>query len=92
MKIKHWQGYGTVSARKIQDKSCTLHIQVTGNHEWGLRRDDPYDLFHWLVKRFDKSVPDYLEWNNRLQDIRCVEGETVINGLDTDTCDYYFYY
>lgn len=92
MKIKHWQGYGTVSAQKIPDKNCTLHIRVTGNHEWGLLRRDAYDLYRWLVKRFDRSVPDYLEWNNRLQDIRSMEGETVIDGIDTDTCDYYFYY
>ena len=45
MKIKHWQGYGTVSATRIKDKSCTLHVLVTGNHEWGLRRDDLYDLY-----------------------------------------------
>lgn len=57
MKIKHWQGYGTVSATRIKDKNCTLHIRLTGNHEWGLRRDDMYDLYNWLVKRFDKSVP-----------------------------------
>lgn len=92
MKIKHWQGYGTVSAQKIPDKKCTLHIRVTGNHEWGLVRNDSYDLYKWLVKRFDRNVPDFLEWNNRLRDIRYVEGETVVNGLDTDTCDYYFVY
>ena len=77
MKIKHWQGYGTVSATKVPDKNCTLHIRVVGNHECGLRRGDLYDLYNWLVKRFDKSVP---------------EGETIIDGLNVDTCDYYFKY
>lgn len=91
MKIKHWQGYGTVSAQKIKDKSCTLHVRVTGNHEWGLRRDDLYDLYNWLVRRFDKSVPDVYEW---LRSARVLinEGSTVIDGLDVDTCDYYFTY
>ena len=92
MKIKHWQGYGSVNARKINDGSCTLHVQVVGNHEWGLVRCDTYDLFNWLVKRFDKSQTDYLSWNNKLENVRFEEGETVVNGLDTDTCDYYFYY
>lgn len=92
MRLKHWQGYGTVSALKIPDKSCTLHVRVTGNHECGLVRKDIYDLYHWLVKRFDRSVPDYLEWNNRLLDILYVEGTDITDGLDIDTCDYYFYY
>lgn len=90
MKIKHWQGYGTVSAQKIPDKNCTLHIRVTGNHEWGLRRDDIYDLYEWLVKRFDRSAnPDHVRLH---ANVFINEGETKINGLDTDTCDYYFYY
>lgn len=91
MKIKHWQGYGTVSATRIKDKSCTLHVRVTGNHEWGLRRDDLYDLYNWLVRRFDKSVPDVYEWL-RSASVFINEGSTVIDGLDVDTCDYYFTY
>lgn len=59
MKIKHWQGYGTVNAvkenRTVRNGEVTLTIKVTGNHEWGLVRDDEYDLINWLVKRFDKS-------------------------------------
>lgn len=87
MRIKHWQGYGTVNAVRVKDKQCTLHIRVSGNHEWGLERDDVYDLYNWLVKRFDKSVPDYLQWyrtaivsvNDRYEN-----GEEV--------CDYMFTY
>ena len=91
MKIKHWKGYGTVSAQKIPDRNCTLHIRVTGNHEWGLRRDDLYDLYNWLVKRFDRTVPDVLTWE-RQANVFINEGYTVQNGLDVDTCDYYFTY
>lgn len=58
MRIKHWQGYGIVNAVKVKDKDFTLAVHVSGNHEWGLRRDDTYDLFNWLVKRFDKSVAE----------------------------------
>lgn len=91
MKIKHWQGYGSVDAKRIPNKSYTLHVRVTGNHEWGLRRDNLYDLYNWLVKRFDKSVPDELTWS-RSANVFINEGSTVINGIDTDTCDYYFIY
>lgn len=92
MKIKHYQGYGTVTATKIPDKTCTLRIRVTGNHEWGLVRRDTYDLFNWLVKRFDRTQTDYLAWNNRLEHVRFDVGSTLINGIPTDTCDYYFTY
>lgn len=56
MKLKHWQGYGTVNATKEKtDRGELLHIKVTGEHECGLAREDDYDVFNWLVKRFDKN-------------------------------------
>ena len=58
MKIKHWQGYGTVNAVKVKSREFDLVVKVSGNHEWGLRRDDMFDVFNWLVKRFDKSWAD----------------------------------
>ena len=61
MKLKHWQGYGCVDATKVKDNSCTLHICVKGDHEYGLVRDDLYDLYHWLIQRFDKSLKDVSE-------------------------------
>lgn len=88
MKIKHWQGYGTVNAIKIKDKSCTLHVQVTGNHECGLERNDQYDLFNWLVKRFDKTIPDYQTFARKRPNITIKSGCN--NGIDV--CDYYFTY
>ena len=91
MKIKHWQGYGTVSAQKVKDKNVTLHIRVTGNHECGIHLDDTYNLYNWLVKRFDKSVPDVYTWI-RSADVFINEGYTYIDGVMTDTCDYYFKY
>ena len=67
MKIKHWQGYGIVDAKKISKRSeggyTFLVIKVTGDHEWGLVRDDEYDLKNWLVKKFDKNFDD----NKRLR-------------------------
>lgn len=62
-KIKHWQGYGCVYADKIrmttENNIRTLVIKVTGNHEYGIARDDKYDVSWWLIKRFDKTFEDY---------------------------------
>ena len=62
MKLKHWQGYGSVNATKKSsniDKATnikTLIIEVIGNHECGIVRNDKYDLYNWLIKRFDKTI------------------------------------
>jgi hypothetical protein len=57
MKVKHWQGYGSVEVKKISKKKITtmygekkteLVLQVKGNHEWGLVRDDVYDVRRWM--------------------------------------------
>lgn len=87
-KIKHFAGYGTVMAGVVKDNSCKLHVRVEGNHERGLKRDDMSDLYHWLVKRFDKTVPDELTW---LRTYPKVEFEWDFSG-PVDACDYYFYY
>ena len=87
MKIKHWQGYGSVNAFKVKDNSCDLHIKVVGNHEWGIERDDRYDAFNWLVKKFNKNIGDD---DRIIKDMRLVSGSEKKDGLDVDTCDYYF--
>ena len=93
MKIRHYAGYGTVSARKISDRNCTLHVQVAGNHECGIERNDLYDLYHWLVKRFDKTVPDATSWLRSHPHVILLSGETTDDsGRSVDTCDYMFYY
>ena len=94
MKIKHWQGYGCVTARKCKDSNpFTLHIRVEGNHEWGIVRNDEYDLYNWLVRRFDKDVADYSEWHSSLPIIEVRPGfrSDPLLGV-IDTCDYYFTY
>ena len=63
MRIKHWQGYGTVDAKRLsrtvdEDGIVVMRVKVSGDHEWGLVRDDPYDLKNWLIKRFDKDFKD----------------------------------
>jgi len=100
MKIKHFAGYGSVEAKKISKKSfpneydeimTELKIQVKGNHEYGLERDNAYDLYHWLVKKFDKSVKDYYEicgsFSYSMDDDYIKE-----NGLDVEVCTYTFTY
>lgn len=92
MKIKHWQGYGIVNAVKVKDKNCTLHVRVSGQHEWGIRRDDMYDLFGWLVQRFDKSLKDKTYADFHRMDPNVFIQEWNITGNPDDYCDYYFMY
>ena len=91
MKIKHWQGYGTVNAMKIHD-SNTLHVKVVGNHEWGIYRNDEYDLYYWLVKRFDKKENDYVSWSKKCPKIDIYQNYICVDGSYTESCDYIFNY
>lgn len=64
MRLKHWQGYGCIDAKKTgmksnRDGTKTVEITVTGMHEYGLVRDDRYDVYDWLVRRFAKDCPGY---------------------------------
>lgn len=88
MKIKHWQGYGLLDAKKMPNNGATLHIRVSGNHEWGIHNEDEYDLFNWLIRKFDKSIPDYPTWHRMRPIIDVADGWNV----ETDYCDYYFTY
>lgn len=88
MRVKHFAGYGTIDMKKVKDKSCTLHVFVKGNHECGLVRNDLYDLYNWIVKRYDKNVPDWLEWERNLKNYSIVPGW---DG-DVETCTYKFDY
>ncbi len=90
MFIKHFAGYGKVEAKKIEDKACTLHVKVAGNHEWGLVREDEYDLFVWLVKKFDKSMKDYASFYSKRPKIEVKPGYD--SGDKVETCDYLFSY
>ncbi len=87
MRIKHWQGYGTVDAFKVKDNSCDLHIKVVGNHEWGLERYDRYDVFNWLVKKFKRGIGND---DRIIKNMRLSSGYEKKDGLDVEYCDYYF--
>ena len=94
MKIKHFAGYGTVEAKRIPNRSCTLHVRVTGEHERGIRRDDLYDLFGWLIKKFDRSMKDvtYAEFHCMNPKVQIVEWNDHSEVGVKDVCDYYFTY
>lgn len=95
MKIKHWAGYGCVNARRINDGKAKLHVRVEGLHEMGLERGtwDTSLLYNWLVKRFDKTVPEYLEW---VRSRPIIDTETDFRNDPklgyVEICDYYFTY
>lgn len=70
MRIKHFMGYGSVNAKVVKKTLNTathnegyiiktLTINVWGNHEYGLERDDKYDINNWLVKKVAKVDIDY---------------------------------
>lgn len=88
MKIKHYMGYGTVQAKKIFKSVNCIKITVWGNHEWGLERDDKYDVFNWLVKRFDKTHKDYMDISSIDMSSYCKK----IDGFLTEFCDYTIYF
>lgn len=86
MKLKHWQGYGTVTATRTMkraDKSTgltTMVIRVEGNHECGLERRDVYDVSQWLIRRFDKDFLGYKTVRSMTLD------SDIVNGVDV--CEY----
>lgn len=67
MKLKHWQGYGSVdvkmlAAYPINSFKNKIIIQVKGNHECGIIKRDVYDIWNWLLKRgerFNTACKDY---------------------------------
>lgn len=88
MKVKHWQGYGTVNMKKIsqntKDGIKTIVIQVSGNHEWGLVRNDIYDIHKWICSKFAKDCKEYCD----IVDFKLNNYYKKINGLDVEVCDY----
>lgn len=88
MKIKHWQGYGTVNAERIPDKGCDLHVRVSGNHEWGVERRDDYDAYNWLYKRFKRNAPEYHDW--RISGGKLYTRSSYDWEHKMETCDYIF--
>lgn len=63
MKIKHWQGYGSVDAKVIKKITTVglntgndhyeelINIRVKGNHEYGLETHDKHFVAQWLGRK-----------------------------------------
>lgn len=63
-KIKHWQGYGSLDAKKVAEypygpRHKKAVVIVQGDHEYGVVREDSYDVHSWLCKRFVKDCESY---------------------------------
>lgn len=96
MVIKHFAGYGKVEVNKvsktIKDGIVRLRLHVEGSHEWGLVREDKYDVLHWLLSHYDKSITD--ERDIIALDVYpySLDGEVDVHGNPLDACDYTIYY
>ena len=92
MKIKHFAGYGSVQAKKVSKTTignrAKLVVEVKGNHEWGLVRDDIYDVRRWLFNKFEKNFngEDY-EISMSIEDDYVKE-----NNIDVEVATYTFEY
>ena len=92
MRIKHFAGYGCVDAKKlsrfkVSTGDTVLKVRVTGNHECGLLRNDPYDLKWWLIERFDKAAKNIDPYTIAYEYNYDFDYET-----NKDVCDYTFVY
>lgn len=95
MKIKHWQGYGIVEAKKLQksttpDGKTFLEILVYGNHEYGLERKDAFDLKRWLIDKFDKDARNISAYDIQYRTESGYKKND--EGLDEEFCKYTFVY
>lgn len=92
MKIKHFAGYGSIQARKVSQTTTggvtELVVEVKGNHERGLVRDDIYDVRRWLFNRFEKNF----NGENYEIDMDIKDDYVQENGLDVEVAIYTFKY
>lgn len=97
MKVKHFMGYGSVEVKKISKKpiingygenKTKLVLRVKGNHEYGLVRNDIYDVRRWIFNKFEKNFKgeDYAIY----MDIQSDYIEE--NGIDVEVATYTFVY
>ncbi len=97
MRIKHYQGYGLVEVKKISkktiingygEKKTKMVLCVKGNHEWGIVRNDIYDVRKWIFDKFEKNFKgeDYDIFMN-IEDDYIKE-----NGIDVEVATYTFVY
>lgn len=97
MKVKHFAGYGSVEVKKQSktnftneygEKKTKLVLLVKGNHEWGLVRNDIYDVRRWIFNKFEKNFK-----GNEYQIDMNVENDYIKeNGIDVEVATYTFIY
>ena len=97
MKVKHFAGYGSVEVKKQSktnftneygEKKTKLVLLVKGNHEWGLVRNDIYDVRRWIFNKFEKNFK-----GNDYQIDMDVENDYIKeNGIDVEVATYTFIY
>lgn len=97
MRVKHFMGYGSVEVKKVSKKPITngygenkteMVLRVKGNHEYGLVRDDVYDVKRWIFDKFEKNFKgdDY----DIYMDIK--DDYINENGIDVEVATYTFVY
>lgn len=93
MRVRHFAGYGSVEVKKVSKTSITdefdntkskLVLKVSGNHEYGLVRDDIYDVRRWIFNRFEKH------FNGNDYEIQMSIEDDYVNGVEVAT--YTFVY
>lgn len=93
MKIKHFAGYGSVQAKKVSktnigNNKTKLVVEVKGDHEQGLVRNDIYDVKHWLFDKFEKNFKgDEYDIDMSIENDYVKE-----NGIDVEVATYKFIY
>ena len=97
MRVKHFAGYGSVEVTKKSKTKVTdswgntktkLVLQVKGNHEWGVVRDDIFDVKRWIFDRFEKNFNGYY-YNI---DMSIKNDYVNENGVDVEVATYTFIY
>lgn len=85
MKIKHWQGYGCVNMKVLLNTPKLVIIDVYGMHEYGLERDDKYDVCRWLLNRVNgHRNDDYMQ----IKDLQLEDDYIKENGEYIEHCKY----
>lgn len=97
MRVKHFCGYGSVEVKKVSKTTITneygevktkLVLRVKGNHEWGLVRNDIFDVRTWIFDKFEKNfTKDDYEIDMYVKNDYIEE-----NGIDIEVATYTFVY
>ena len=89
MKIKHWQGYGSVNYKVNKKSEKEVVIEVYGEHEWGVERDDVYDAKRWLFDRVMKNYANISAYDLKLTTNDYYDSDDIEHCTYTFTPKYY---